>query len=134
MTNPIPNSLPSFPSRFVSRQDELGCLANWYAEGARLVTITGPPGIGKTRLALHYAENSSHAAGPEGAWFIDLSSARTLEDLCASIATELGVVSGREGGLVARVGHALGARGETLVVLDNFEQLLVSDAPVQAIS
>lgn len=134
MASLIPTSLPSFPTRFVGREGELCSLERWFASGGRLVTITGAPGMGKTRLALQYAEQASDALYPDGVWFVDLSSSRTIGELCASIASELGVVSGREGSLITRVGHALGARGDTLVILDNFEQLLATDEPVHALT
>lgn len=128
------NALPNVPTRFVGRDAEIRQIERAFADGARLVTITGPPGIGKTRLALRYAESLSLDARSGGVWFVDLSAAQSLEALCSSVASELGVVSGRDGGLVARVGHALEARGDTLLVLDNFEQLLATDAPVQAMA
>ncbi|HEY4102479.1 MAG TPA: tetratricopeptide repeat protein, partial [Polyangiaceae bacterium] len=124
-----PPRFPSPPTTFVGRNAELSALRGLMEEGgARLVTILGPPGMGKTRLALRYAEEFSAREGGAGFWFVDLTSARTLEELCASVSSQLGVGFAETGDMVVRIAHALAARGEILVVLDNFEQLVQDGA------
>jgi predicted ATPase len=86
--------------------------------GHRLVTLTGPGGMGKTRLAVEYARGEGHHA----AWFFDLSDATTLDDLLGTLATGLSIELGDVP--TDRVGHALRALGKAIVVLDNLEQVL----------
>ncbi|MFJ6620239.1 ATP-binding protein [Kitasatospora sp. NPDC091335] len=68
---PEPGRLPAEVTGFVGRQDELAELAGLLAS-ARLVTVTGPGGVGKSRLALRAAVL---AAGPfpDGAWLVDVT-------------------------------------------------------------
>lgn len=63
---------------------------------------------------------------------MDLSSARALEELCASVGAQLGVGLAGAGDLVLRIAHALEARGAMLLVLDNFEQLVPDGASAVA--
>jgi predicted ATPase/Tfp pilus assembly protein PilF len=121
-----PPPFPSPPTTFVGRSAELSALRGLMQDGgARLVTILGPPGMGKTRLALRYADEFS---GRGSSWFVDLTAARSLEELCASVSSQLGVGFAETGDMVVRIAHALAARGEILVVLDNFEQLVQDGA------
>lgn len=84
--------------------------------------------MGKTRVALRCAEELRLGAPAGGCWFVDLSSARNLEELCASVGAQLGVGLAGSGDLVPRIAHALEARGPMLLVLDNFEQLVPDGA------
>jgi predicted ATPase/predicted negative regulator of RcsB-dependent stress response len=119
-------SIPRPSTSFVGRQAELSELDRLIGESSsRLVTIAGPPGIGKTRLALRYLERNQGARAG-AAYFVDLTAARSLDNLCASLAGLLGVGLTQSDEMVTRVGHALSARGRMLLVLDNFEQLVVT--------
>jgi predicted ATPase len=103
------------------------------AEG-RLVTLSGEAGIGKTRLAQHFAhEQRSAYETAGGVWFCDLRDARDAEAMCSTLARTLNI----EGeativgdGAITAVGRALATRGRALVVLDNVEQLLPEGAGV----
>ncbi len=91
-------------------------------DDVRLLTITGPGGIGKTRLALAVAAATANAF-PDGVWFSPLAAVRHADLVASSIAREIGVreVEGRgiEDGL------AVFLRERTaLLVLDTFEQVL----------
>ncbi|MFI7465175.1 LuxR C-terminal-related transcriptional regulator [Nonomuraea sp. NPDC049646] len=80
------HALPRALSSFVGRERELRDLAGLVAE-ARMVTLTGPAGIGKTRLALRLAHE---AAGPAPAVLVDLASAapgRPVERAFAAVLT-----------------------------------------------
>jgi predicted ATPase/Tfp pilus assembly protein PilF len=124
-----PPRFPSPPTTFVGRSAELSALRGLLQSGgARLVTILGPPGMGKTRLALRYAEEFGGRGASASSWFVDLTAARTLEELCANVSSQLGVGFAETGDMVVRIAHALAARGEILVVLDNFEQLVQDGA------
>ena len=117
----VPNSLPAERDGFVGRNEPLAELARRYHHGARLVSVLGIGGVGKTRLALRFAR---HWQGdyPGGAWFCDLSSARGLDGLLKATAQGLGLPLGKVDPAL-RVGEAIAARGACLVILDNFEQV-----------
>ncbi|MCB9586002.1 MAG: tetratricopeptide repeat protein [Polyangiaceae bacterium] len=115
---PPQSQLPLDGSSFVGRHHELAELQQRFAAGERLVTLVGAPGIGKTRLALRYAEQIDQAL------FVDLSSAETLADVCGSLGSRLGILFSDDTDLVEHLGRAFSARGPSLCVLDNFEQLL----------
>jgi predicted ATPase/DNA-binding NarL/FixJ family response regulator len=117
--------LPSPADLFVGRDGELDALSRMLAyPHARLVTLTGPPGIGKTRLAVACA--SAHA-GRSGcpAVFVDLATIRDPALVLVELAQALGVEprggTDLTGQLTAVLGHE-----EQLVVLDNCEHLLAA--------
>lgn len=97
----------------------------------RLVTLTGPGGVGKTRLALAAAAAASDAF-PDGVWLIELAAetARTGDtaDVAAAVADVLGIRDHAAGDLPSwrpedRLAHALGTR-RLLLVLDNCEHVV----------
>ena len=118
-------------SSFVGRAAELTAIAE-RLDRARLVTILGPGGIGKTRLALRTAANlGAEDAHPGGVWFCDLTEARHRADIAATVASTLGVRffegdSGRDDAtaMIAELGVALERRGGLVLVLDNLEHLI----------
>jgi len=116
------------PSRFVGRAVELEELSALSTDHSRLVTITGPAGIGKTRLALRHASARRfdyQSAG--GVWFVELSAAHDVDGMCAAVLATLRIsdqASGVGEDAATAVGRALAARRRTLIVLDNVEQLL----------
>jgi predicted ATPase len=94
----------------------------------RLVTLLGPGGIGKTRLALHAAADQiDHFA--DGAWFVDLSSLREAERMADAIASVFRLQEEAETTAMQRVLAHLRTR-RLLLVLDNVEQLLPDAASV----
>ena len=115
------------PSSFVGRQRELDSVAARFREGARLVTIVAIGGMGKTRLAARFAAREASAYsihGGGGAWFSDLSDARSESDVVSVVGAVIGVpsdahASDREA--AEAVGRAIASRKRVLVVLDNFE-------------
>jgi predicted ATPase len=119
--------VPASASSFIGRTAELARLGEAFATGARLVTLVGPPGTGKTRLALSFAENEAHLG--KRVVFVELSAARSDEELLASVAHALDVrLSGSLGreAAIDRIGGVLEKRGAMLLALDNLEQLLGS--------
>lgn len=101
---------------FIGRAPDLKRLATAIDE-SRLVTLLGPGGVGKTRLA---RELVAARAG----LFCDLSEARDVSQACNAVARLLDLPLSRdEASGVEQLGHALAAREPALVVLDNFEQL-----------
>ena len=115
------HSVPAERDAFVGRNAALQELARRYESGARLVSLVGIGGCGKTRLATRFgwAWLGEH---PGGTWYCDLAPARTVEGLCSAVAQGLQIPLGGEDALL-QLGHAIAARGPCLMILDNFEQL-----------
>ena len=116
-----PSKLPAEQDAFVGRDAELDDLDRRIARGARLVTLMGPAGMGKTRLAVRYGWQSRDQ-WPGGIWFADLTEARTATDVASAVARSLGVALGKAPP-IDQLGHAIAGRGRCLVMLDNFEQV-----------
>ena len=106
--------------RFFGRKADIAHLTARIHKGERLIVLLGPGGMGKTRLAKQ-AVAELPAEPPGGAWFFDLSEARTPDGICLAVATALGLALGRADP-VAQIGHVLAARGPAVLILDNLEQ------------
>jgi predicted ATPase/class 3 adenylate cyclase len=119
-------SLPAQPSSFIGRAREIA-EGQRLLEKARLVTLTGPGGTGKTRLSMRIAEEAAEGFG-DGTFFVPLAPISDPELVPSTIAHTLGVqVSGKEMPLTRLLEHLKGKR--MLLVLDNFEQILPA-API----
>jgi len=118
----IPYSLPAEPDSFVGRGADLMTIARHFDEGTRLLTLLGPGGTGKTRLAIRYGRGSL-GDWPGGIWFCDLSDASSLDGIHYAAASALDVRLGA-GDSAAQITEAITGRGRCLVVLDNFEQVV----------
>ncbi|MHB8574204.1 MAG: TIR domain-containing protein [Dehalococcoidia bacterium] len=116
-------NLPVAPTSFVGREQELAAVAGLLA-GARLVTLTGPGGTGKTRLALAAAEQAQDAF-PDGVVFVELGALTDAELVPGAVAQALGLGES-SGQSPAEAVAAFLRRRALLLVLDNFEQ--VTDA------
>jgi predicted ATPase len=117
----FPGNLPVQVTEFIGRDDELIELAKLLGR-ARLVTLTGSGGVGKTRLAIQAAaEALPHY--PDGAWFIDLAPIGDDSVVPSEIATAMGLPEQRQGTREEALVGAL-ARRHALVVLDNCEHLV----------
>lgn len=113
-TAPVRNDqLPAFRTSFVGRGDELSALARAVVDH-RLVTIVGPGGSGKTRLAVEHALAVS-ANRRDGAWFVDLTAA-IGDDLTNVVLTSLGLPAVGDWGPLRT--------WDAVVVLDNCEHVL----------
>jgi predicted ATPase/Tfp pilus assembly protein PilF len=119
-------TLPVERDSFVGRAMEVEELTSWFAGGSRFVTLAGAGGMGKTRLAIHYAWRNL-GDWPGGVWFCDLTESRDLDGIASSVAGSLGIQLG-SGDPVVQLGHAIAGRGRCLMVLDNFEQVVDQSA------
>jgi predicted ATPase len=108
-------NLPVQPTPLIGRERELAEVLE-LLRSQRLVTLTGPGGSGKTRLALQ-ALAELVGEFPDGAWFISLAPLHDPELVESKIAQILGVAEGE-------TLHEHLERKEALLLLDNFEQLL----------
>ena len=110
---------PAERDPFVGRASDLADLERALGE-SRVVTLVGPGGMGKTRLAIRFG---ARAPWPGGSWFCDLTEAKTADGIASAVGGALSVQLGR-GDAVGQLGHAIAGRGRCLLVLDNFEQLV----------
>jgi len=127
---PRPHDEIALPrSLFVGREDELAALAARLDDGQRLITVTGPGGIGKTRLVAQFIR--AHEHWREIATFVDLSGTDDTPGLCDAVATALGLPAGEPGAdAVERVGGALAATGPVLLALDCADRVVEEAAEV----
>ncbi len=115
--------LPAQLSSFVGRAQEVAAVAALLREEeVRLVTLIGPGGVGKTRLALHVTANlASHFA--DGVAFADLSPVRDPELVASTVAHALSLLDTRDRSVKSTLSTHLSAK-HLLLVLDNFEHVL----------
>ena len=117
------HNLPSQPTPFVGREEELAQITQLLAEpSCRLLSLLGPGGVGKTRLAIRAAEGQIHEF-PDGVYFVTLAPIGSPELLASTIMDALGAFL--SGTMDARAQLLNTLRGKhLLLVLDNFEHLL----------
>jgi predicted ATPase/DNA-binding CsgD family transcriptional regulator len=113
--------LPEEPNRFIGREQELGDLRR-VLSGTRALTLCGPGGIGKTRLALQVLAT---VAGdfPDGVWLVELGDLWEPHLVVSRVASAVGVVEEPARPLVDTLADALGPR-RMLLALDNCEHLI----------
>lgn len=115
--------LPSPLTRLVGRNDELAAVVRMLTvDGDRLVTLTGPGGIGKTRLAIA-AAREVEPSFPDGVVFVDLAPVLDPGLVSAALARAIGVVDAGDGTIAEKLERALSDR-RLLLVLDNVEQVV----------
>ena len=117
----VRHSLPAERDAFVGRAAALAELSRHAQSGARLVSVLGLGGTGKTRLVTRFGW-SWLGDFPGGVWFCDLVAARGVDGIVYAVAQGLDVPLGG-GDPVTQLGHAIAGRGPCLVILDNFEQV-----------
>ncbi len=123
LDNPdLPNNLPTLVSAFIGRETELADVRE-LVTSARMVTLTGAGGSGKTRLALQ-ASAELISTIPDGVWLAELAPLTDGEQIPVAVAAALGVTE-HSGGptLAATITDALSDQ-HTLIMLDNCEHLI----------
>jgi predicted ATPase/DNA-binding SARP family transcriptional activator len=117
------HNLPPQLTSFVGREDELVGLAELLATPAcRIITVVGPGGIGKTRLAIEAAAEHVPMFA-HGAWFVALAGAADAADLARAVVAALKLAAAGDGDLEGQLLAYLREK-ELLLVLDNVEPLL----------
>jgi len=119
--NPGLANLPAQVSSFIGREAELAAVRGLVG-GARLVTLTGTGGAGKTRLGLQVAAGLTDSAA-DGVWFADLAPVRDPDLVAVTVADVLGVRHEPGRPALDTVVEAVGRRS-LLVLLDNCEHLI----------
>jgi predicted ATPase len=115
-------NLPVPATAFLGRDRELADVAELLRDDGQLLTLTGPGGTGKTRLAIHAAAEAAEAF-PDGIWWVPLSSLQDADLLLSSVAQVLEVEEQPGLGLSDGVAARLEGR-QALVILDNAEHLM----------
>jgi predicted ATPase/DNA-binding CsgD family transcriptional regulator len=119
--------LPEEPNSFIGRERELAELRQMLGR-TRALTLCGPGGIGKTRIALRLLALAA-AEFPDGVWFVELADLQQADLVVSRIAGVIGITEEAGRPLLETLGDALRPR-QLLLALDNCEHLL--DACAQA--
>ena len=118
-------NLRSDRSPFFGRAPELAQLGEMLSQGDRLVSLIGPGGVGKTRLALAAGRLAQQVS--DGVFMVELTEASDVSGILAAVGAALAIPLTQDADddeLVRSVGRALASRGRLLLILDNFEQLV----------
>jgi DNA-binding SARP family transcriptional activator/GGDEF domain-containing protein len=123
-TGHLPTSLPIELTSFINRQAEIEEFQRCFQNPVcRLLTLVGPPGIGKTRLALHIFEDHQDDY-PDGAYFIPLDSTQPGETLAACLASATGLkLDGPPTTFLNQLINHL-QWNNTLILLDHFDDFM----------
>ena len=129
------HNLPSQATSFVGRTVELAELRALMTGGSRLITITGPGGIGKSRLALQVAAEALDGTGG-GVWLVELAPVAEPERVTRTVAATLRVREALGRPMLDTLIDAVADR-DLLLILDNAEQVLgavaeLADAVIQS--
>ena len=116
-----PGNLPRWSNAFLGREDAVRSLAK-RLDSTRLLTLTGPGGCGKTRLAAHVGRARS-AAHPGGVWFVDLRSATTDDQVLETVSAVLDLAPDPTRPILDSIVDGLATR-HILLILDNCEHRL----------
>ena len=128
LDNPeLPNNLPAQPASFVGRDVEVAEVRRLVGS-ARLVTLTGAGGCGKTRLALQVAAELLDGSG-DGVWLVELASVSEQGAVPVAISEVLGIASRAGRPVLDTLLDALELQ-YVLIVLDNCEHLIEACADV----
>jgi len=117
-----PNNLPVQLTNFIGREAELAEVRQLLRGGARLVTLTGPGGTGKTRLALEAAVGLL-AAFPDGVWWVELAPLTDPALIAQTVAAVLGVREEPDRPILATLTDHL-RRKRALLIIDNCEHII----------
>lgn len=128
--------LPSFDNTFIGRESEVEDVGRLLQDGARVLTILGPGGIGKTRLAVESAASFADSIERD-VFFADLSPLSSSDQVAEAVADSMGVHT--EGSVPVLTLVAERVDAPTLLVVDNVEHVidasvdlagLLEDAPL----
>src|SRR6266540_2097664 len=122
-------NLPAQPTAFIGREQDVAAIAALLRRtDVRLVTLTGPGGIGKTRLSLQLAAELIDDF-PDGVYFVDLAPIREPTLVISAIVQTLGLREAGNQPLLAQLKEYLRDK-RMLLLLDNFEQVLEAAPPL----
>jgi predicted ATPase/DNA-binding SARP family transcriptional activator len=129
--NVQPQPWPRLPGPLIGREADVARVVSLLAEpGCRLLTLTGPGGIGKTSLAVAVGEQLRLAASPlapDGTYFVPLAEVSDPSLLPAAVAGAIGITLNRQQSLADQVERFIRPKA-MMLILDNFEQLAAEAA------
>ena len=125
-----PNNLPPQVTSFIGREHELASAGELLSR-TRLLTVSGPGGTGKTRLALQLAADVADRY-PDGVWFVPLEPLRDPQLVLPTVAHTLGIAPRPGQAAIDAIAGGLGDR-RVLLVLDNMEQVIDAAGDVAAL-
>jgi len=126
-SGPTEGNLAPAITTFVGREDDVAGLVELLTR-ARVVTLVGVGGVGKSRLALRVAETVA-SRFPDGTWIAELARVSTPEAVPHAVATALASARPAAGDLIDALVNALRAR-QLLLVVDNCEHVLPAAASI----
>ena len=118
---PAPGNLPAEPNSFIGRERDLSELALLLSD-VRALTLCGPGGIGKTRLAVRLACDLVPEF-PDGTWLVELADTADADLIPRRVAATFGIREEQDRPLMATLAEALRAR-QLLIVLDTCEHVV----------
>jgi predicted ATPase/DNA-binding SARP family transcriptional activator/Tfp pilus assembly protein PilF len=125
----ISDQLPAMHTTFVGREGDLSLITEWITKPQiRLITLTGPGGIGKTRFALEIARQFT-GMFDDGVFFASLLSANTPDQIITLIAESIKLTFSDQASTQKQLTDHLREK-KMLLVLDNFEHLLRDESNV----
>ena len=118
-----PGNVPTAPTTLIGREHEIAMIGRQLLDrSCRMLTLTGPGGIGKTRLAIEVArELEKHFA--DGVFFISMAGIERTESIIPAVTNVLGLAFSGPADPVVQVSNFLQTK-EILLVVDNMEHLL----------
>ena len=126
-TASLRSNLPSSLTSLIGREAEIAKLSEYLSNpSVRLVTLIGPPGIGKTRLSIE-AARTKLSDFPDGVFFIALAPLENPNLVAPTIGQTLGLAEVTDQSPAKRLEHGIGEK-QTLIVLDNVEHLIEETA------
>jgi predicted ATPase/DNA-binding XRE family transcriptional regulator len=121
-------NVPASVTTFIGREKEIAQVHDYLLNpNIRLVTLMGPPGIGKTRLSVEVARESL-SNFPDGIFFIALASLETLSLVAPAIIKSLGYAEARDLPPIKQLTDGIGDK-QMILVMDNCEHLIEELAP-----
>ena len=124
-----PSNLPASINSFIGRQKELADISSYLQrDNIRIVTLIGPPGIGKTRISLEVSR-TSFANFPDGVFFVALAPLDNPQLISSTILQALDYVESKELSPQKQLLNGIGSK-RILLVLDNCEHLIDDIAPL----